>query len=513
MEPFKFHEVYSYEQESEKLIKYITNCSQKSPAFSITLKYLQTYSFILEDNYVDKDYLVDYSNFYARCHHPYDRFCIRIHFFTKHNTFSFSEELLHHIFTNNLTEEKRSQINDIYLGFIVLRPSKGIIKTIGCTCLRHYDEDVERNRIYSATRNYYVNLYGIPLVIKSMAFQEQDQTVAMCSSIALWSAFSVTGRKYQHLIPSPSDVTKLAISESSYSRNFPNEGLTAEQIAVAISKVGLSPLLIRPKDDRNLKALIYAYLKAGIPIVCGLHLYDVLIIEDENSNVIREEIDVNSVSFHAVTINGYSFENGLEDIDFKDGIRFYSNRMTKFYVHDDQLCPFTKMEFSKGERKKIGNMLVKELTTSWLASESVLEGQNKKKEKKIAIVSSLIIPLYHKIRISHADIIKETQRISKNLIEKYKLIYGVKVEKTFEWDIFLSEISEFKNEIIQFPYFKNKELILKDSYAKYVWRARAIANNELQFEIVFDATDSKVGGIAKKYIFYNEVIERLFELK
>lgn len=39
---------------------------------------------VVEDQYIDKDYLIDYCNFYARSFEPSDKYTTRLHFFKKY---------------------------------------------------------------------------------------------------------------------------------------------------------------------------------------------------------------------------------------------------------------------------------------------------------------------------------------------------------------------------------------------------------------------------------------------
>lgn len=505
--------LHSYKDNSDNLIKLLTECSQKAPAFTKTLNDLGADTFLIEKEYVDKDYLEDYATFYASCYQPYKRFCQRVHFFKKKGEFSFTNEILMQLLQIGVTDSIIQQIQQSYIGFIVLKPTKDDTTIIGRTCLAHYKEEDKRNRRYNATREYTANLYGIPLSVKSMAFQEQDEAVAVCASIALWSAFSITGKKYQHRIPSPSEVTNLALSETSYISAFPSEGLTPEQMAVAMAKVRLKPLILRPKGHRNLKAQIYAYLRAGIPVVCGISLYN----EYKSTNKSPQKIIPNSRSFHAVTINGFSFENGNADIDFRDRLKLISTRMTQFYAHDDQLCPFTKMVFENGY------ILPNKVKTTWLSDDKKRKPaeQQKLEQYKVADIESLIIPLYHKIRINYNDILSEVQKFAKLL--NNAMTYFYKRNNTtfipFEWDIFLNEVTEFKRDVLSMPSFEKKQDILQCGFAKYLWRAQALAiakdeqnvnKKEIVMEIVFDATDAKKKGIAKTILFYNKNVEHLF---
>ena len=43
---------------------------------------LQAKTILIENEYVDRDFLEDFSAYYVRCFSRYERFCVRLHFFT-----------------------------------------------------------------------------------------------------------------------------------------------------------------------------------------------------------------------------------------------------------------------------------------------------------------------------------------------------------------------------------------------------------------------------------------------
>lgn len=45
------------------------------------LREIKAQSFIVEDNYIDKDFLIDYANYYSRAFKQINRTTQRIHFF------------------------------------------------------------------------------------------------------------------------------------------------------------------------------------------------------------------------------------------------------------------------------------------------------------------------------------------------------------------------------------------------------------------------------------------------
>ena len=106
---------------------------------------LQAETILIENDYVDRDFLEDFAGYYVRCFHKYKSTCTRLHFFTE----SFATQ----DFESFLTGENQSLtvelLQNSYLGFIVVKPLPRTI--IGRTCLKTYPRNGQR-RSY-ITRN------------------------------------------------------------------------------------------------------------------------------------------------------------------------------------------------------------------------------------------------------------------------------------------------------------------------------------------------------------------------
>lgn len=489
LKSFKEGTFYAFTKASNKII--FKGKARYQPIANYLGKINAKY-FLIEHKYVDKDFLEDYINYYSRCFNDYERFCKRVHFFSFDKKKYNNIESLINLKGINI-EKAIEELQSCYLGFMVVRPIQN--KMIGRTCFKTYVNDHKRERIYYATREYNVNLYGIKLHVESMAFQEQDETVAACASVALWSAIQITGIKYQHSLLSTSEVTKLALSETSFARSFPNNGLNPEQIGVGISKVGLIPLIIRPTSSRDLKSLIYAYLKGGIPVICCMSFY----------NTKADKTIDSKRSLHAVTINGCSFENGEKDIISDDGFVQYSSRMSKFFTHDDQLCPFSRIEFGN-KYVTIDNKLLKPLNTSYKSSLAT-------NENKIAVVDTIILPLYQKIRIQYYDILKILEEFHSEYTNFLNEFSGNKYTNDIEWEIFITDLNSFKTEIVTTKEpILDKAKILMLKYPRFIWRAMARRKGKKTFEILYDATESKNAHPQLEIIYYNNVERILVDL-
>ncbi len=435
---------------------------------------VNTKTIIIEKEYVNKDFLDDFSNYYVKCFKPYKRYCTRLHFFNK----NFSIRTLNNLITNKANKNTLKKIQESYLGFIVVKHLPWSI--IGKTCLKTYPK--EDGRMFPSLQNYDVHLCGIPLTIKTLAFQEQDSVVAACATSALWSAFQGTGKLFQHSIPSPYEITKNAtMNTPANTRTFPNNGLTFEMMAKAIKTVDLEPLFISTKNQEFTKATIYAYLKAKIPLLMGHKLYQYK----------TDHLD-NTDNGHAVAITGYRIEIDKQittpyKISSKDaGILLTSSKISKVYVHDDQVGPFARMNFGSIILNNINNEQYKQwiMTTSW--------GMANKRETCFALPLALLIPTYNKIRIPFEQILGQVYQFN-NILQSYsehdqhaRQIFG-----KIEWDIYLTTINDFKADIINNSDLSNSEKIkvCKTRYPRFLWRATAYINNKASLDFIFDATD------------------------
>jgi hypothetical protein len=424
---------------------------------------------VIERDYVDRDYLTDYANYYVTCFsNRYRRFCIRLHFFS----IPFSEDhfsaLLHHA-SSSITID---QLQQSYLGFVVLKPLPKTI--IGRTCLKTYDR--EPGRDFLATRPYNANLFGIPLQVESLAFQEQDTAVAACATSALWSVFQITGKTFQHKIPSPVEITKIAAesnvtllpNSNAGARCFPSDGLSLEQMILAIRSLGLDADLIRltSSDSYLLLAATRAYLACHLPP---------LLIGELKCQCEKH------IGLHAVAIAGYCISRRTPvSVVVAETKEFHltSGRIDKLYVHDDGVMPFARItEASLGT-----------WTTSWKCSHC---------HAKIGSVhmspTAVIIPLYHKVRISFIEVLHWVAELQQALTHITNAIPDI-LPTPIEWDIRLQTVQELKKDIITSPlpiHSTLRAIILTKAMPRFIWRVTATARDNVLTEFLIDATELK----------------------
>ncbi|MFA5364447.1 MAG: hypothetical protein WC325_04610 [Candidatus Bathyarchaeia archaeon] len=188
------------------------------------------------EKYIDKDYLVDFQKFYCRSFKPYPRFTDRFHFFQEKIDETKFSELVEKNDINGLKKLFAS-----YLGFIIKKPVSDEFgnELIGRTMLQTYPKKDQ----YGNDRCFIVNenevcLFGVPLKIKSVPFQMQDQRVSACATISLWTTLHALSELFDIPKSSPSEITEISTSFISKYRNFPQGGLTIGQMLKCIRSMG-----------------------------------------------------------------------------------------------------------------------------------------------------------------------------------------------------------------------------------------------------------------------------------
>lgn len=433
---------------------------------------------VVEYDYIDHDYLEDFAAYYVRCFEDYSRKCTRLHFFDR----DFSKAALESLIGGDENALSAEQLRASYIGFVVTKPLPHCF--IGRTCLKTYADDGNR-RHYKNVRICESSLFGIPLTVKSLAFQEQDQVVAACATSALWSAFHATSNLFGHSFPSPVEITRQATEHTPVqSRVFPHtDGLDGEQMAHAIRDVGLEPLYIQGDPDdqeepgntivtpRVLRSSVYAYLSFGIPVI--------LLIKLADSNL-------NLIGNHACTVTGFSL--GANPQLGETRTLLCSDKIDKLYVHDDQVGPFARMTL-------IEDPNLFHLDTSWGLPDMT---------DVLAVPFALLIPLYNKIRIPFSEAVKLVKSLDRGLTLLRAMLPLDK--KRPVWDVRLTDINEVKQGVASAAHLdsaRKQALRLKD-LPRYMWRATASTESGVQADMLIDATDINHG----KFIRWFHVTEK-----
>jgi hypothetical protein len=465
------------EQELEKHF-YITENKRQLFYLQEYLNYLDCQTVILETPYTDRDFLEDFADYYSRCFQDYGRECSRLHFFN----LPFNQTAFEQLIAGSSSSITPALLSDHYLGFIVINPlPQGFI---GKTCLKTYP--CETRRHYPITRKYTAHLMGLSLSVESLAYQEQDQAVSACATSALWSVFHGSGIIFHHSIPSPVQITKTASQHILLNqRPFPNDGLTLFQISHAVKGVGLEPLLVTINDFHVLFANIYAYIKARIPLLLGVELAYI-------ENCLPQRMGL-----HAVAVTGFS-TGDVEATPYKNtDFMIEASKINKIYVHDDQVGPFARMDTTSINRHEY-------FTTCW----PPINGR-----VVVAKPTTLLIPLYHKIRIPYSKI-EEIIVLFDGIVNSLVTIGELVLDDKIIWDIELSTISDLKKEFFTSEAIEPsiRKEVLHRKLPRFIWRAKGNLRTSSQtvLEVFFDATDLELAKLIVYGIDYgNEILQKI----
>lgn len=460
------------------------------------LKDLGAKSVLLEREYIDRDYLEDYSRYYVKCFGNHGHKCARLHFFKK--------ALTHKDVSNILSDETKKQTRNglcsSYLGFIVVKP---LPKTfIGRTCLKQYSRLNDNVSRRSLNREYPVDLFGISLSVKSIAFQEQDKVMSACATTSIWSALHALSWKNLRDIPACSQITANAINHIDGSSNsFPNKELTNKQImrALDLERLRYHTESIEAFSADDFIVCVRNHIDSDIPLILGAHVYSV-----EKCGTSRNK-RLTFEAGHAVTVLGYKQIEGRQAI----------------YIHDDRLGPFVRATFSNVDRFDLSHLPEEQrnaLRGKWgLVLQEKSERGQWLSPHEILVPCSLIIPTQHKVRLPAKlarntckllidSYIKRLESILSGREEQERRSIQEKYSRIVTYTLRLEEISRIRQDIIdtRFAKMKRDEInylraerakFLARSYARFQWVARFYLENKPAFRILFDATDIPQGDV------------------
>jgi hypothetical protein len=420
---------------SEEKLSNITKGGKPAKFLCRYLKELKAKTFVVEDFYIDKDYLIDYQKFYSRSFNAPERHTQRIHFFDQSLKYSDIERIV-----TEAKEEEITVLKKSYLGFIVVKPitdDQGN-NLIGRTVLKTYsNDDGEKQRFYLKTKHN-VSFFGIDLEVESIPFQEQDKGVSACATIALWTAFNALQPLLKLQEKAPAEITEVSTRLPTEARIFPQGGLSIQQMITCIRSAELDVEIIGELDQETIVTAVKAYIDGGIPLIADLEM------------TLKEKYRTPTVSaeFHAAVITGYRCNA--------------KGNLIGLYVHDDQIGPYCST-------KPIDNFTLWQ--NEWLSIESKFE--------KVRL-EKLIIPVYHKIRLSWLEIYDFHKRYEQDAA-------GMECEV----ELFLTTTQRYKN------FLRGKDIVDKAdkllySLPRYIWVERFHRSNHpdaLLFDHIFDGTN------------------------
>jgi hypothetical protein len=324
---------------------------------------------VVEQHYIDRDFMEEYSVFYSKSLTSYPNSCRRVGFFAL-DPADLRREFKRIL---KIRDQKAFEAASIefseehYLGFSVIKPLQGC--PVGRTVLRCLPGKARRGYkdLFPCACDYAAHLLGIPLIVRGLAFQQQDLGVSACATTALWSALQRARELEESVAATPAQITMRASQFAlPYGRAMPSEGLSVEQMCQAAHSLGHAPYLFRASERfEESRALLYSSVLSGVAPVLILSRFG-------------------GESKHAVAVAGMRIKSP-HTINKVGGLfDDRSGDLVQLYVHDDRIGPYLQAEIRE-RRKQVVIHLPSVRDGSWQ-------------------LSHVLVPMHPKIRLSFAEL-------------------------------------------------------------------------------------------------------------
>ncbi len=468
------------------IFNYLSNLPDGKKATSVLLEY----------NYVDKDYLEDFSRYYVKRFGNDGHKCARLHFF--------SREVDHRHITTILeggegANGQMVELNEAYLGFMVIKPLPRTF--IGKTCLVVLPDAATYAKLKKRlAREYKVDLFGIPLSVRSIAFQEQDKVVAACATTAIWTALHSLPWRESRGIPSCSEITINALNHVEGSANsFPSKQLTHKQILRSLDVEGVryhAESMEKPVVEEFLASVV-AHVNSGLPMILTGEVFT----RDESGKFEGQ-------GGHAISIVGYKVDQDEQVL----------------YVHDDRLGPFARAKLVQLENYNLtGTSDIKGLTWA-LGLQKMKSNLDWEEPHELIVPLSSIVPSDKKARLPFYYVYETCNLIVEEAKRELSAQLSGIEPLPLTYDIRLKDIASIRQEIIQHvadrvvnedgstlqvdqagyvKWMNEKQKFLTTSYARLQWAAAFSYQGTPLFTVFIDASDIPQGNAVSAIYIQN----------
>jgi hypothetical protein len=209
---------------------------------------------LVEQRYIDQDWRSEHTAYYAKAFRQYPSVTHRMHFFTAEPP----EDLI-----------DLRPLNGHYLGYTVLRPLP--TAPVGRTMIVHPPELDDAVRCESTE---HLDILGWPFAVTASPFVSQDAAYLRCAHAAMWMALRNAHHRHGLPLQLPADIHDAATGGVIVGRETPSEGLSVQQILAGLTRLGLSPELIKVPETRlvennepilGLYSVMARYINSNLP--------------------------------------------------------------------------------------------------------------------------------------------------------------------------------------------------------------------------------------------------------
>lgn len=319
-------------------------------------------SVLVERNYVDRDYRAGVAAFFTRQFAHTSALCTRYHFFTSEEPWQVTPD---------------SAPSGAYLGYMVLRPTGSF--PLGRSVFAVGPETIPRASI--PCRSVFVPHVDVhELPVAGVPYCEQDGTIMLCAETSIWTASRIMTKHYRHRLIMPAEIPTLAtIGVTRQGRVIPSNGLTATQMAHALTSLGFEPIYYQkdshhpdgPEGNRPWTplALCAPYIMSAIPVIF-------------------------SVASHAVTACGATVVKDRSSVERQE-LQPVRNWIDTIVVQDDAIGPYRLMPTDDARYDKLN-------ATSEYGQ--LLIDSSKKWWKSLDAVSDVLVPLPNRVVLTARDV-------------------------------------------------------------------------------------------------------------
>ena len=405
---------------------------------------------LVETSYVDKVYRDSYYNYFSSKLSRYYRDCIRISFF--------DGEIAYDDFYKS---ERHENLQEIYRGFIVLRPIEPNI--IGRSLISPVA--MKTNNFHCCTATYSTTANGVKFKVNAFPHSSQDAETISCAETTLWALMEYFSTKYSEYTPVlPSKITSVLRKVTS-ERQVPSKGLNVSQISFALKEFGFGTRIYSVDQYRgDFYQLLSCYIESGIPTVVAMKNAQIghALIVCGQEQITSTQID--NLNLHTFTNINLSESRVRKNISIYD----YSEIEREYIFVDDNFPVYQRASF---------NTPANHYPSSWHDCR----------------ISFFIVPLYTKIYLEAFE--------AKNYVYRFLLTgpSSLKDDSTILIRFYLASSRSFKNSISSNELMQNdiKQIIVETSMPKFIWITELSTKDLIKEKkangiVIIDATEANL---------------------
>ena len=257
---------------------------------------------VVETEYVDAVYRDCYYSYFATKLKSCRRFCARISFFEP--VFTSIDEFF------SLDE---SVVKENYLGFMVIRP---LGQCIGRNAISPIAKNAPIDTIKICKAEINATCLGLKLKVNAFPHASQDTEFMTCAETTAWALAEYFGNKYALYKPLMPSSLIATLQANAVERLVPSQGLTIQQISMALNKEGFGCKLYS-KDYQQFKEIFTCYVESGLPLavaVSGAGIGHAIVCVGRNSIERKHITSMKTV----LGVDYYVWNDSIEDFIFND---------------------------------------------------------------------------------------------------------------------------------------------------------------------------------------------------